>query len=439
MSFSNSVLFTVLPFFVIVGLYLFVKKKFEFFKKNGTLHMKPNSWLLGNLGEVTTKIHIVDFFRQTYETFKGKDVIAGYYSMFTPTILVLDLETIKNITIKDFNYFSHRGVYVNEEEDPISGHLFSLDGEKWKFLRNKLSPVFTSGKVKMMYHTISDKGAGLVKAIEKASTTGSVEMKEMANRFTIDAISSCAFGIESNTLGKEHPEFVALFKDIYGADGLSMFKNLFLFAFPTFSKFLNLRMFPKKIEDFFFENVGGTMKYREKNGVVRNDFLNMLLQLKNKGSIEGEFSTDSRKLSYNECVAQSLVKFHLQDSKLELILLSLRFIFFFAGADTSSTVIAYAMVELGHHPEIQEKLRKEIFEKTKDSKDQITYDNLQEMTYLNQVVNGNFNFTIFDLNLFVHFFKFFKISKKLYVSFRQLLSHSARQQKITKFLAQCIQ
>lgn len=68
-----------------------------------------------------------------------------------------------------------------------------------------------------------------------------------------------------------------------------------------------------------------------------------------------------------------------------------RFIFFFAGADTSSTAIAYGMVELGHHPEIQEKLRKEILEKTKDSNGEITYDNLHEMTYLNQVVSGKEN------------------------------------------------
>jgi cytochrome P450 len=64
-------------------------------------------------------------------------------------------------------------------------------------------------------------------------------------------------------------------------------------------------------------------------------------------------------------------------------------IFFFAGSDTSSTVIAYALVELGHHPEIQEKLRAEVIDKTKSSNGEITYENLHEMTYLNQVMNGN--------------------------------------------------
>lgn len=70
----------------------------------------------------------------------------------------MDLELVKHITVKDFNNFTDRGVFVNEEKEPITGHLFLIGGEKWRFLRNKLSPVFTSGKIKMMYHTISDKG-----------------------------------------------------------------------------------------------------------------------------------------------------------------------------------------------------------------------------------------------------------------------------------------
>lgn len=299
----NILIYFVLP--LAAAVYFFLKKRFAHFEENGIPFVKPNSWMLGNMGEVRTKIHMVDLFRQIYEACKGKDVIAGYFTSVSPTILITDLEMLKNVTVKDFNYFTDRGIYVNEEADPISGHLFSIDGDKWKFLRNKLSPVFTSGKIKMMYNTIADKGQNFVTAIEEASKSGSIEMKEMANRFTIDVISSCAFGMESNTLKQEHPEFVQLFKNIFGVDGLSMFKQLFLSVFPKFSKFLNLRMFTKNIENFFYENVGGTMHYREQNKVVRNDFLNMLLQLKNKGSIDGEFSTDTRKLTYDECIAQA--------------------------------------------------------------------------------------------------------------------------------------
>lgn len=386
MSLVDVLLYLVVPVFV-VG-YLFLKRKYSHFEEQGIPHMTPTSWLLGNVSLVGKKYHFVDFIRQLYEETKGKDLIAGFYGSFVPTIIITDLELIKNITVKDFHAFTDRGMYVNEENEPITGNLFSLSGEKWRYLRNKLSPVFTSGKIKQMYSTISTKGENFVQAIKYESKLGSVDVKNISNKFTIDVVSSCAFGMEANTLIGENSNFVEIFKKIFGDDGLNQLKNLFIMGFQNASKFLKLRMFSKTIEDFFIDIVGNTIKYRESNNIERNDFLNMLIQLKNKGSIEGEISTENRKLTLNECVAQA-------------------FVFFFAGADSSSTSVAYAILELSHNLEVQEKLRKEITEKTKGSNGEITYDNLHEMTYLNQVMNGNqtfsrSNFEYFSKNYFLN-------------------------------------
>jgi cytochrome P450 family 6 len=101
----------------------------------------------------------------------------------------------------------------------------------------------------------------------------------------------------------------------------------------------------------------------------------MLIQLKNKGSIDGEFSSESKKLTLNEILAQA-------------------FLFFFAGTDTSSTTAAFALTELAYNQDVQEKLRIEIVSMTKDTNGQITYENLNDMTYLNQVVNGKFSLNL---------------------------------------------
>lgn len=367
MSFVDFLLYVVVPLFV-AG-YLFLKKKYSYFDELGIPHIKP-SWILGNMGRAGKTVHMVDVMRKIYSECKGGDVIAGFYTMFSPSLIVTDLDLVKQITVKEFNTFSDRGVFANEEKEPLTGNLFSIGGEKWRFLRNKLSPVFTSGKIKMMYNTISDKGENFIAAIDQSSKSGSVEMKNISNRFTIDTVSSCAFGMEANTLRNEHPEVVQIFKEVFGEEGVTVFYFFFLFAFPNFAKFFNMKQFNKKITDFFNDVIGGSINQREANNVVRNDFLNMLIQLKNKGSIDGEISTESRKLTMDEVIAQA-------------------FIFFFAGADTSSTVISYAMTEISMNQEIQVKLRKEILEKTKETNGQITYDNLHEMTYLSQVVNGN--------------------------------------------------
>lgn len=65
-----------------------------------------------------------------------------------------------------------------------------------------------------------------------------------------------------------------------------------------------------------------TIEHREKNSVIRNDFMQLLIQLKNHGKLEGE-SIEVGKLSINEIAAQS-------------------FIFFAAGYETSSTAMSFA-------------------------------------------------------------------------------------------------
>lgn len=367
MALTDILTYIVLPLVVIA--FWFLRKTYSYLEELGIPHPKP-SWIMGNLSGVGSSFHMADLIKKMYSEYKGKDVISGFYTLISPTLVVTDFEVVKQITVKDFSSFTDRGFLVNEENEPLTGNLASIGGEKWHFLRTKLSPAFTSGKIKMMYETISDKGGNLVKAITEKSNSGSVDMRKMSSRFTIDVISSCAFGMEADTLNNENHEIVGLTRALFGEGGQSLLQFFLVFTYPRIAKFFNFRAFPKLTSDYLTEVITDTIFYREDKKVIRKDFLNMLIELKNKGSIDGEFSSETRKLTMNEVVAQA-------------------FIFFLGGSDTSSVVISFAITELGHHPEIQEKLRKEILEQTASSNGEITYDNLNEMTFLNQVVNGN--------------------------------------------------
>jgi len=65
------------------------------------------------------------------------------------------------------------------------------------------------------------------------------------------------------------------------------------------------------------------------------------------------------------------------------------FAFFAAGFETSSTAATFALYELAQNHDIQDKVRQEIDEILVKHGD-LTYDAVNEMTYLHKVVNGKY-------------------------------------------------
>lgn len=74
----------------------------------------------------------------------------GEYEYFTPIYLPTDLELIRCILYNDFEYFTNRPFYTNETVDPLTAHLFLLNGKKWLATRKKITPAFTTGN---KYHS----------------------------------------------------------------------------------------------------------------------------------------------------------------------------------------------------------------------------------------------------------------------------------------------
>ena len=62
--------------------------------------------------------------------------------------------------------------------------------------------------------------------------------------------------------------------------------------------------------------------------------------------------------------------------------------FFFAGFEASALVVSMTLFELARNPDIQNKLRNEVDKVLKNSNGEITFDALQEMTYMEMVVYG---------------------------------------------------
>jgi len=186
-------------------------KTFTYWERKGVPYEKPLP-LIGNMKGIGSKYHFRDINQRIYDQFKGKAPFAGMYTFIRRTALITDLDLIKQVMIKDFNYFQDRGGFSNPRDDPLTGHLFSLEGDEWRSMRHKLSPVFTSGKMKLMTEVIVEVGQRLGDAMDKAVKEakvddGNVEIKDLCARFTTDVIGSCAFGLECHSLQDPNAEF----------------------------------------------------------------------------------------------------------------------------------------------------------------------------------------------------------------------------------------
>lgn len=145
----------------------------------------------------------------------------------------------------------------------------------------KLTPTFTSGKMKSMFEIIDMMGDKLVKVVENATSTSSkVEIHEHLARFTTDNISNVAFGLDSNSLEDPDSAFRKHGKEVLDLDALGFLKFFFTSSFPELSRKMHLTCNKKSVINFFYNTFKENVEHRERNNIVRKDFLQILLELK---------------------------------------------------------------------------------------------------------------------------------------------------------------
>uniref|UniRef100_A0A0A1WXR6 Probable cytochrome P450 6a23 n=1 Tax=Zeugodacus cucurbitae TaxID=28588 RepID=A0A0A1WXR6_ZEUCU len=335
----------------------------SYWQRRGVPH-DPPSFPLGALKEWRRTKSFSEIMAPIYTKFKGTGPFCGIYFLLEPAVFVLDLELVKKVLIKDFQNFQDRGVFHNEIEDPLTGNLFQLDGPKWNVLRKKLTPTFTSGKMKLMFPAVVKVAQELIQVMGEKSKNAAdniLEITELQARYTADVIGSCAFGLECNSLRNPDAEFVRMGRKALIERRHSILIDTFMESYPRLARKLNLVSLTKEVQDFYTGIVRKTVEYREQNQVKRNDFMNILLEMKNK---EGEKDG----LSVEEIAAQA-------------------YIFFLAGFETSSTTMGFALYELARNQDVQNRLRQEINTTLAQHNNECTYEAIQQMKYLEQVLS----------------------------------------------------
>lgn len=241
---------------------------------------------------------------------------------------------------------------------------------------------------------------------EQSKFPGGVDIKDVVARFTTDVVGSVAFGVECNSLKNPDSIFRKKGLRIFELTKMEKIKRALTSLLPKIivSTF-GIKHLSQELEDFFLKLVKDTTEYRETMNVHRKDFIQLLLEIKNKGYLSdgtennaaSKESDTQNPLTINEIAAQC-------------------FVFFLAGFETSATTMTFALLELAINYDIQDKLREEINEITEKFNGKITYEAVAEMSYLNQIVYGKKYLKIFIL--------INKISEDLFTLFNSNLIQS---------------
>ncbi|XP_059610504.1 probable cytochrome P450 6a17 [Phlebotomus argentipes] len=344
---------------VIAYIWYRVRKILSYWSDRNVPVIKP-SFPLGNLGEVGKK-HLGTVIKDIYLKLKDKSDFAGFYYLMTPQIIPLSLDLMKNILIKDFQYFPDRKIYYNEKDDPLSAHLFAIRGEKWRAWRQQLTPTFTSGKMKMMFPIVISQAKNLQNYIEKNMNRGPMEFKHVCVRYTADVIGSAAFGLDCRALFEEDTEIIHVGKLFFAFNTfIERFKFFFGMICENFSRKLGLRFNHPDLEEFFMRIIKDTIDKRDAGLIDRNDFMKHLLEIRDSGK--------GNNLTFNELAAQA-------------------FVIFFGGFETSSNTMEWCLCLLALHPEIQDRARDEIREVMEKWNGELSYEAVQELTYLRQCID----------------------------------------------------
>ena len=153
-------------------------------------------------------------------------------------IMVIDPNLIKQIFIKDFDYFTNKRKF-NSGSKYIDNALFLLEGERWRKARHASTPVFTCGKLKKMSKLMKKVADELVAQLNKFASTGEdVDANELSLKFTVTVIANAGFGIDANAFDPQGEQFYKMARRIGGTDLTSM----------DMIKFLMGRIFPEVIK-----------------------------------------------------------------------------------------------------------------------------------------------------------------------------------------------
>lgn len=324
----------------------------NYWKTRGIPYEQPHAWY-GNLKGIWINRDLTAIIQGLYDRNKTKHQYFGFFSHMKPSLMILDHDVAKDILTRDSKHFPSRFTYNNAKSDPMTATLFNLRGDHWKNLRKEVTQAFTTSKLKKAFHRIHLETKNLV-AVTKAkvgSNKAEIDIRDLVIRHTIGTLAIFGLGVNCN-IYEDGGVYDKVMCYLNGNRYPPWIRSI-IASFPDFFKKFQLVVTPSGMKEFYLELVENALKTRDPDGDV--DFImNVFLKM---------FS--------GNITAQEIA--------------SLFSSFIDATVITSGSFICEALYEMALHPDMQNKLRKEIHQQTEE----LTLESLKKYEYLDNVVSGN--------------------------------------------------
>ncbi|KAI9458422.1 cytochrome P450 [Lactarius psammicola] len=297
-------------------------------------------------------------------------------------LVVSDPKACNNIFIKDQVIFEEPEAVLNSNMQAFGPALLSTSGAHHRRQRKLLNPVFNVNHMRHMTPIFHQVARQLRENLDSIVANGGQEINiaDWMGKFSLELIGEAGLGYSFGTLEGRNDEYCRALKEwLPTLSSLAVYRSLFPYVYKVFHpKILKLvgRMLPwPKLNHLM--DLSETM-----NAEARRIYetKKRLLELGDDATVKqvGE-GKDILGLLMRACAAES------DDDRLsEEELLAQMAILVFAATDTTSSALSRILHLLALHPEIQDKLRKELKEACKEN-EELTHDQLVSLPFLEAV------------------------------------------------------
>ncbi|KAF0542315.1 cytochrome P450 [Gigaspora margarita] len=283
-----------------------------------------------------------------------------YHGLFNqPHLLIADPELVQKIMINRSYDYPKYFIDKRIAREFLGGDgILLAEGDSHKRQRKMMNPSFAFANVKEMVPTFVQAGHKLKDIWMKQIGNNKEEritITTVIPKITLDVIGLVGFNYEFNSTTSES-ELAHAYKALVGRNTSFLFRTVESF-FPF------IRKLPIPYYTDFYDSIKTIKKVSEKliseqkNSTIQGkDLLSLLVQSNEKLPVDEQ-------LTHNELISQVMI----------LLL---------AGHETTSTALSWALYFLAKNPDVQDRLRKEVVELFTDRDHFPTFDEIEQLKYL---------------------------------------------------------